>query len=142
MLTAEQCEAAPPVAADPLPSRDCEGCQCTNCGLAQGPVLPALWRCRLEIDGFASEPIAHELWFSISTSPSLAQGEYCLRYGAVGSRVALVASEPITRRPGDWVAVPRNTALIVLREKVGSAAQGCRGIAPDLAAPCCPARIA
>ncbi len=48
------------------------------------------------------------------------QGEYCLRYGAVGTRVALVASEPITRQAGDWVAVPRNTALIIISEKVGS----------------------
>ena len=48
------------------------------------------------------------------------QGEYCLRYGAVGTRVALVASEPITRQAGDWVAVPRNTALIIISEKVGN----------------------
>jgi hypothetical protein len=33
--------------------------------------------------------------------------------------VALVASEPITGQAGDWVAVPRNTALVVIREKVG-----------------------
>ncbi|CAL8463359.1 g2893 [Coccomyxa elongata] len=45
------------------------------------------------------------------------EGEYCLRYGAVGTRVALVASEPITRQAGDWVAVPRNTALIIISEK-------------------------
>lgn len=46
------------------------------------------------------------------------QGEYCLRYGAVGTRVALIVSEPITGQAGDWVAVPRNTALVVMREKV------------------------
>lgn len=48
----------------------------------------------------------------------LLQGEYCLRYGAVGTRVALVASEPITRQAGEWVAVPRNSALIIISEKV------------------------
>ncbi len=46
------------------------------------------------------------------------QGEYCLSYGAVGTRVALVASEPITRQAGEWVAVPRNSALIIISEKV------------------------
>ena len=47
------------------------------------------------------------------------QGEYCLSYGAVGTRVALIASEPITGQAGDWVAVPNNTALVVISEKVG-----------------------
>lgn len=46
------------------------------------------------------------------------QGEYCLSYGAVGTRVALIASEPITGQAGDWVAVPNNTALVVISEKV------------------------
>ena len=46
------------------------------------------------------------------------QGEYCLSYGAVGTRVALIASEPITGQAGDWVAVPHNTALVVISEKV------------------------
>ena len=40
-------------------------------------------------------------------------------YGAVGTRVVLVASEPITRSSGDWVAVPRNTVLIVSHDKGG-----------------------
>ena len=44
------------------------------------------------------------------------QGEYCLSYGAVGTRVALIASEPITGQAGAWVAVPHNTALVVIRE--------------------------
>ena len=46
------------------------------------------------------------------------QGQYCLSYGAVGTRVALIASEPITGQAGDWVAVPHNTALVVISEKV------------------------
>ena len=33
--------------------------------------------------------------------------------------MVLVASEPITRSAGDWVAVPRNTVLIVSRDKGG-----------------------
>ena len=52
------------------------------------------------------------------------QGEYCLSYGAVGTRVALIASEPITGQAGDWVAVPHNTALVVISEKVRRA-QAC-----------------
>ena len=47
------------------------------------------------------------------------QGDYTLMYGAVGTRVVLVASEPITRSAGDWVAVPRNTVLIVSHDKGG-----------------------
>ena len=53
------------------------------------------------------------------------QGEYCLSYGAVGTRVALIASEPITGQAGDWVAVPHNTALVVISEKVSSNAGAC-----------------
>ena len=47
------------------------------------------------------------------------QGDYTLGYGAVGTRVVLVASEPITHSSGDWVAVPRNTVLIVSHDKGG-----------------------
>lgn len=47
------------------------------------------------------------------------QGDYTLMYGAVGTRVVLVASEPITHSSGDWVAVPRNTVLIVSHDKGG-----------------------
>lgn len=39
----------------------------------------------------------------------------------MGTQVALVASEPITRQAGDWVAVPRNTALIIISEKARTA---------------------
>ncbi len=52
------------------------------------------------------------------TCETCLQGEYCLSYGAVGTRVALIASEPITGQAGDWVAVPNNTALVVISEKV------------------------
>ena len=53
-----------------------------------------------------------------ATASALAQeGEYSLTYGDAGTRTVLVASEPITRSKGDWVAVPRNTALVVSREK-------------------------
>ena len=38
---------------------------------------------------------------------------------AGGAKVVLVASEPITRSSGDWVAVPKNTALVVSREADG-----------------------
>ena len=55
------------------------------------------------------------------------QGEYCLSYGAVGTRVALIASEPITGQAGDWVAVPNNTALVVISEKVLSVGY-CEGL--------------
>lgn len=57
---------------------------------------------------------------SLGDSPlNCAQGEsqYELAYGAQGTRVAIVASEPITGSPSDWVAVPKNTALVISREK-------------------------
>ncbi len=47
------------------------------------------------------------------------EAEYTLTYGERGSRVVLVASEPITRSAGHWVAVPRNSALVVSRGKGG-----------------------
>ena len=47
------------------------------------------------------------------------EGEYSLRFSELGTRVAIVSSEPITRRSSDWVAVPRNTALIISQEKGG-----------------------
>jgi hypothetical protein len=46
-------------------------------------------------------------------------GEYCLAHSDVGTRVAIIASEPITRAGGDWVPVPRNTALVLSWEKHG-----------------------
>lgn len=47
------------------------------------------------------------------------EGEYILTYGERGSKVVLIASEPITRSSGHWVAVPRNSALVVSRSKGG-----------------------
>lgn len=46
------------------------------------------------------------------------EGEYSLQYGEVGTRVAIVSSEPITGS-SDWVSVPRNTALIISQGKSG-----------------------
>lgn len=43
----------------------------------------------------------------------------------MGTRVAVIASEPITGQAGDWVAVPHNTALVVISEKVGLRALAC-----------------
>ena len=44
---------------------------------------------------------------------------YRLAYGSQGSRCALVVSEPITSQCTDWVSVPRNTALVVVKDKAG-----------------------
>ncbi|KAK9917148.1 hypothetical protein WJX75_001304 [Coccomyxa subellipsoidea] len=65
--------------------------------------------------GMPSSPTANAA--SARNTAVAGEGEYCLRYGAVGTRVALVASEPITRQAGEWVAVPRNSALIIISEK-------------------------
>ncbi|DBB02245.1 TPA: hypothetical protein ACH3X3_011267 [Trebouxia sp. C0006] len=46
------------------------------------------------------------------------EGQYSLKYGEVGTRVAIVSSEPITGS-SDWVSVPRNTALIISQGKSG-----------------------
>ena len=46
------------------------------------------------------------------------EGQYSLQYGEVGTRVAIVSSEPITGS-SDWVSVPRNTALIISQGKSG-----------------------
>jgi len=51
------------------------------------------------------------------TSSIAHEGEYTLSYAEAGSRTALIASEPITRSGGDWVSVPRNTAVVMSREK-------------------------
>jgi len=48
------------------------------------------------------------------------EGEYMVTYGERGSKVVLVASEPITRSASHWVAVPRNSALVVARSKGGA----------------------
>jgi predicted glutamine amidotransferase len=48
------------------------------------------------------------------------EGAYQIESSAAGGTlVVLVASEPITQSSGDWVAVPKNTALVVSREKEG-----------------------
>jgi glutamine amidotransferase len=47
------------------------------------------------------------------------EGDYELAYAGLGTRVCLIASEPVTGRGSDWAAVPRNTALVVCREKGG-----------------------
>ncbi len=49
----------------------------------------------------------------------LGEADYHLTYGGTDARVCLIASEPVTARASDWVEVPRNTALIVCREKDG-----------------------
>ncbi|KAK9815459.1 hypothetical protein WJX72_003974 [[Myrmecia] bisecta] len=56
---------------------------------------------------------------SAASSSISGEGEYCLTYREVGTRVVIVASEPITRSAADWVAVPHNTALVISREKNG-----------------------
>ncbi|KAI7835447.1 hypothetical protein COHA_010652 [Chlorella ohadii] len=45
--------------------------------------------------------------------------DYHLLYSDRGSRVCMVASEPVTSAANDWVEVPANTALVVCREKAG-----------------------
>ena len=49
---------------------------------------------------------------------SAGEGQYSLKYGEVGTRVAIVSSEPITGS-SDWVSVPRNTALVISQGKSG-----------------------
>lgn len=45
------------------------------------------------------------------------ESDYHLTFSEMGSRVVLVASEPVTSSASDWVEVPHNTALVVAREK-------------------------
>lgn len=45
------------------------------------------------------------------------QKEYRLKHGTTGSKLVMVASEPITNSCTDWVKVPPNTALVVTKEK-------------------------
>lgn len=47
------------------------------------------------------------------------EADYHLEYGGTGARVCIIASEPVTATASDWVQVPRNTALIICREKDG-----------------------
>lgn len=51
--------------------------------------------------------------------PPAEESDYHLLYSDKGSRVCLVASEPVTSAANDWVEVPANTALVVCREKGG-----------------------
>ncbi|GAX84568.1 hypothetical protein CEUSTIGMA_g11989.t1 [Chlamydomonas eustigma] len=54
---------------------------------------------------------------SASGSAILHESSYNLTYGERGAKVAFVASEPITASTTDWVAVPKNTAMVITREK-------------------------
>jgi hypothetical protein len=45
------------------------------------------------------------------------KNEYALTCGVTGSKIVMVASEPITKSCTDWVKVPHNSALVVTREK-------------------------
>lgn len=58
-------------------------------------------------------------WRPPPPNPPAGEGEYALRFSEVGTRVAVIASEPITGSASDWVAVSPGTALIVSREKGG-----------------------
>lgn len=51
--------------------------------------------------------------------PVTEESDYHLTYSDKGSRVCLVASEPVTSAANDWVEVPANTAVVVCREKGG-----------------------
>jgi hypothetical protein len=52
-------------------------------------------------------------------SSVLREAAYSITYGERGSGVAFIASEPITGSNTDWVSVPKNTALVITREKGG-----------------------
>ncbi|GBF92924.1 hypothetical protein Rsub_05760 [Raphidocelis subcapitata] len=52
-------------------------------------------------------------------SSVMREASYSIAYGERGSSVAFIASEPITGSNTDWVAVPKNTALVITREKGG-----------------------
>jgi Cys-Gly metallodipeptidase DUG1 len=47
------------------------------------------------------------------------EGDYTLINNETGTRVVLIASEPVTSNPSDWVEVPTNTALVVVKERDG-----------------------
>ncbi|KAG2445688.1 hypothetical protein HXX76_000296 [Chlamydomonas incerta] len=71
---------------------------------AQGPGQPGCTPC----NGTAN-----------SGSSITQESSYELSFAAQGPAVVFVASEPITASASDWVAVPKNTALVVTREKGG-----------------------
>lgn len=62
--------------------------------------------------------ITQTVYDSYHPLPAAGEGQYSLKYGEVGTRVAIVSSEPITGS-SDWVSVPRNTALIISQGKNG-----------------------
>jgi hypothetical protein len=45
------------------------------------------------------------------------EGDYAVTYNEQGTRVCIVASEPVTSSASNWAEVPRNTALVVCHEK-------------------------
>lgn len=56
----------------------------------------------------------------VNSGGSILQGGvYNLVHGERGASVAILASEPITASRTDWVVVPKNTAVIISREKSG-----------------------
>jgi len=74
---------------------------------------------------FDSRQVAQSAYTCTAAAPlpharlaTAGEGQYSLKYGEVGTRVAIVSSEPITGS-SDWVSVPRNTALIISQGKSG-----------------------
>lgn len=55
--------------------------------------------------------------FTTGTSCEKLEDKYKIGYSERGTSVVIIASEPITHSVSDWVIVPKNTALIVSREK-------------------------
>lgn len=71
------------------------------------------------VGGCGSGPAPATPAISNSGSSILRGGSYSLVHGERGASVAILASEPITASRTDWVAVPKNTAVIITREKGG-----------------------
>ncbi|KAL6762357.1 nucleophile aminohydrolase, partial [Haematococcus lacustris] len=69
------------------------------------------------VDGCGSTVCAASL--NPSSSSVMHEASYELMFGERGSKVAFIASEPITASNTDWVAVSPNTTLIITREKGG-----------------------
>ena len=53
----------------------------------------------------------------VDGSSTAGEGDYELEFSERGARVVIVASEPITGSKSDWVAVPKNHALVVTRDR-------------------------
>lgn len=45
------------------------------------------------------------------------QKEYAIVHNTTGSKMVMIASEPITKSCVDWIKVPPNTCLVVTKEK-------------------------